>query len=107
MEKKVLHDFQAETIDEKTRWFRSLKIEERANNLIMFTEMALALNPELGMKKDVKPLQGRVLVLSKSYRSLYCYRGNRCCSAFYFLTAAKPNLSVRTDMEITVIKTPV
>ena len=66
MEEKILHDFQAETIEEKTRWFRSLTVEERADNLVMFTEMALALNPELGMGKDAEPAQGRVLVLSKS-----------------------------------------
>lgn len=66
MEKKILHSFQAETIEAKTRWFRSLTIEERANNLVMFTEMALALNPELGMKKHAEPVKGRVLVLSKT-----------------------------------------
>jgi hypothetical protein len=66
MEKKILHDFQAEAIEEKTRWFRSLTIEERADNLVMFTEMALALNPKLGMKIDVKLAKGCVLVLSKT-----------------------------------------
>jgi hypothetical protein len=66
MEKKIVHDFQAETIEEKTRWFRTLTIEERVNNLIMFTEMALALNPKLGMKENAQPAKGRILVLSKS-----------------------------------------
>lgn len=66
METKILHDFQAETIEEKTRWFRSLTIQERADNLVMFTELALALNLKLGMKKDVEPSQGRVLVLPKT-----------------------------------------
>ena len=66
MEKKVLHDFQAETIEAKTRWFRSLSIEERAYNLVMFTEMALALNPTLGRKKNAQPVEGRVRVLSKA-----------------------------------------
>jgi len=66
MEKKILHNFQAETIEEKTRWFRSLTIEERANNLVMFTEMALALNPKLGIKKNAQPAKGRVRVLSKA-----------------------------------------
>jgi hypothetical protein len=66
MEKKIRHDFQAETIEEKTRWFRSLTLEERANNLVMFTEMALALNPKLGRKKHAQPVKGRVRVLSKA-----------------------------------------
>ena len=66
MEKKILHDFQSETIEEKTRWFRSLTLEERAHNLVMFTEMALALNPKLGIKKNAQPVKGRVLVLSKA-----------------------------------------
>ena len=66
MEKKILHDFRAETIEEKTRWFRALSIEERANNLVMFTEMALALNPDLARKKHAQSTKGRVLVLSKA-----------------------------------------
>jgi len=66
MDRKILHDFQAETIEEKTRWFRSLTMEERANNLVMFTEMALTLNPELGIKKNAQPVKGCVLVLSKA-----------------------------------------
>lgn len=65
MEKKIRHDFQAETIEEKTRWFRSLTIQERADNLVMFTEMALALNPKLGIKKNAQSVKGRILVLSK------------------------------------------
>ena len=66
MEKKVLHGFQAETIEEKTRWFRSLTIEERAANLVMFTEMALAFNPKLGIRKYAQPAKGRIRVLSKA-----------------------------------------
>jgi len=66
MDRKILHNFQAETIEEKTRWFRSLTMEERANNLVMFTEMALTLNPKLGIKKNAQPVKGRVLVLSKA-----------------------------------------
>ena len=66
MEKKVLYGFQAETIEEKTRWFRSLTVQERADILVMFTEMALALNPKLGLKRNAQPAKGRVLVLSKA-----------------------------------------
>ena len=66
MEKKILHDFQAETIEEKTRWFRTLTLDERAENLVIFTEMALAVNPKLGIKKNAQPAKGRVLVLSKA-----------------------------------------
>ena len=66
MEKKILHAFHAETIEEKTRWFRSLTVQERADNLVMFTEMALALQPNLGMKKNAQPAKGRILVLSKA-----------------------------------------
>ena len=66
MEKKVLHDFQAETIEEKTRWSRLLTVQERADILIMFTEIALALNPKLGIKKSAQPAKGHILVLSKA-----------------------------------------
>ncbi|MBA4380687.1 MAG: hypothetical protein C0393_08455 [Anaerolinea sp.] len=66
MEKTITHDRRKETIEEKTRWFRSLSIDERAEILNEFTELALAVNPKILVKKDAQPVKGRVCVLSKA-----------------------------------------
>lgn len=66
MTRKIIHDRGAETIEEKTRWFRSLSVAERAEILNEFTELALAVNPKILVKKDAQPVKGRVCVLSKA-----------------------------------------
>ncbi len=66
MRKKIIHDRGAETIEAKTRWFRSLSVAERAEILNEFTELALAANPKILVKKDAKPVKGRIRVLSKA-----------------------------------------
>jgi hypothetical protein len=66
MRKMIIHDRGAETIEEKTRWFRSLSVAEWAETLNEFTELALAANPKILMKKDAKPVKVRICVLSKA-----------------------------------------
>lgn len=66
MKKTITHDRRKEAIEEKTRWFRSLSIDERAEILNEFTELALAVNPKILVKKDAQPVKGRVCVLSKA-----------------------------------------
>ncbi|GEM_PF-447924 len=96
MKKRIIHDRSTETIEEKTRWFRSLSMVERAEILNEFTELALAANPKILVKKDAteycvnirtrilalpgcsiqidpqiharssKPVKGRIRVLSKA-----------------------------------------
>lgn len=65
MKKTITHDRGMEAIEEKTRWFRSLSIDERAEILNEFTELALAVNPKI-LVKDAQPVKGRVCVLSKA-----------------------------------------
>ncbi len=65
MHKTITHDRRAETIEEKTRWFRSLSMIERAEMLNEFTEMALAVNPKILVKKNAQPVKERIRVLSK------------------------------------------
>ncbi|MBU4225385.1 MAG: hypothetical protein KKC71_06150 [Chloroflexi bacterium] len=66
MKNTITHDRATEAIEEKTRWFRSLSIDERAEILNEFTELALAVNPKILVKKDAQPVKGRVCVLSKA-----------------------------------------
>lgn len=60
----VKHDREQETIEAKARWFQTLSMAERMDVFCEFTELALSVNPELKDKKDVKPIAGRIQILS-------------------------------------------
>jgi hypothetical protein len=60
----VEHDRKQETIEAKTRWFKTLSLAERMEVLCEFTELALSVHPELKEKKYVKPITGRIQILS-------------------------------------------
>lgn len=62
---KISHDRQEETPEAKARWFQSLSFAERMDILCLFTDMILSVNPRI-VEKDVKPIAGRVLVLSET-----------------------------------------
>jgi len=61
----ISHDRSEESIEAKARWFQSLTIEQRAEILCQFTDLILSVNPKILEKKDVKPIPGRIQVLSK------------------------------------------
>lgn len=61
----VSHDRQQEDLTAKAAWFNTLTVEERLNWLVEITELALALNPNIGDKKHVEPVEGRIRVLSR------------------------------------------
>jgi hypothetical protein len=61
----ISHDRQEESIEAKARWFQSLTIEQRAEILCQFTDLILSVNPKIIEQKDVKPIPGRIQVLSK------------------------------------------
>ena len=61
----ISHDREEESIEAKARWFQSLTIEQRAEILCQFTDLILSVNPKIIEKKDVKPIPGRIQVLSK------------------------------------------
>ena len=63
MDRSISHDRNDESIEAKTRWFRSLPLEERLDVVCAFTDLALAINPHLMDAKDVQPIEGRVCVL--------------------------------------------
>ena len=60
----ISHDRSEESPEAKARWFQSLSIEERMELLCAFTDMILALNPDIVEQKDAQPVAGRVLVLT-------------------------------------------
>ncbi len=65
MDKTISHDWRDETLEAKARWFQSLTMRERAELLCQFTDMILAVNPDVAEQKDAQPVAGRVLVLTK------------------------------------------
>lgn len=62
---KISYDRQEETPEAKARWFQSLSFAERMDILCLFTDMILSVNPRI-VEKDVKPIAGRVLLLSET-----------------------------------------
>ncbi|MEA3338993.1 MAG: hypothetical protein U9R15_03410 [Chloroflexota bacterium] len=60
----ISHDRSEESLEAKARWFQSLSIKERMGLLCAFTDLILALNPDIVEQKDAQPVAGRVLVLS-------------------------------------------
>jgi hypothetical protein len=64
MKASVTHDREEETIEAKTRWFRSLPMEERMELFCSFVDLALSVNPGLEGRKLAKPVTGRIQVIS-------------------------------------------
>jgi len=60
----VTHNRGDESIEAKTRWFRSLPLSQRMDMMCYFTDLALTLQPTLQERKHAKPLAGRIQVLS-------------------------------------------
>ena len=60
----IQHNRQQETIEAKTRWFRSLSMAERMEVFCNFADMALSVNPRLKDRKNVKSITGHVQVIS-------------------------------------------
>jgi hypothetical protein len=58
------HDRNQESIEAKTRWFRSLSIADRMDVFCSFTDLALSVNPNLKDRSNDEPIPGRVQVLS-------------------------------------------
>jgi len=61
----ISHDRNEESMEAKARWFQSLSIEQRAENLCKFTDLISAVNPKILDKKEVKHIEERIQVLSK------------------------------------------
>jgi len=64
MSQAISHDRNEETIEAKTRWFKSLSLSERMEMLCSFVDLALTLNPNLSDKKDAQQIKGRIQIIS-------------------------------------------
>ncbi len=62
---EVSHDRGEETPEAKARWFRSLSLTERMEVLCSFTDLVLAVNPDLADKRDAQQALGRIQIVSK------------------------------------------
>ena len=62
----ISHNLEEETIEAKARWFQSLSLAERMEMLCLFTDLILAVNPDIVEQKDAQPIAGRVRVISKT-----------------------------------------
>jgi hypothetical protein len=58
------HDRNQESMEAKTRWFRSLSMADRMEVFCSFIDLALAVNPKLKDRNHAEPIAGRVQVLS-------------------------------------------
>ena len=60
----ISHTRSDETPEAKALWFQSLTLSQRMELLCAFTELILAINPEIVEQRDAQPSQGRVRVLT-------------------------------------------
>jgi hypothetical protein len=60
----ISHTWSDETPEAKALWFQSLTLPQRMELLCAFTELILAVNPQIVEQRDAQPPQGRVRVLS-------------------------------------------
>ena len=65
MNKEISHKREEETIEAKTRWYRSLPLNQRMDILCSFTDLALSINPKIVNKKDAEQAKKGFLILSK------------------------------------------
>ncbi len=64
----ISHSWEAESIEQKARWFQSLSLEERMELFCQYTDLLLALNPEIleQKRRNAQPVEGRVLVVTQT-----------------------------------------
>ncbi len=65
MDKEVSHIREEETIEAKTRWFRSLSLSERMEMLCTFTDLALSINPGIVEKRYAKQAKKGIVLRKK------------------------------------------
>ena len=66
MKLEISHSRADETFEAKALWFRSLSLTERMEIFVAFTDLALALNPNLPDHKDAEQIQRGIRILSKA-----------------------------------------
>ena len=66
MNGSISHDRSEETPEAKARWFQSLSLAERMELLCAFTDLALAVNPDLPSFKDAQSTPRRIQILTEA-----------------------------------------
>ena len=66
MNGNISHNRDDESIEAKVKWFRTLSLAERMDLFSEYTDLAQAVNPGIAEKKGVKPVKGRIRILSKA-----------------------------------------
>lgn len=66
MDKAISHHREEESPKAKARWFQDLTVSERADLLCQFTDMIFVINPRIVERKYAQPVEGRILVVSKT-----------------------------------------
>jgi hypothetical protein len=71
MKLAILHDRSQESIEAKTRWFKSLSIADRIDVFCSFTDLVLSVNPKLADRRfdgkdrnHAQPVAGRIQILT-------------------------------------------
>ena len=65
MKKGISHNWNQETPEEKALWFQGLSFEERMEQFCSYTNFILTINPNILEYKNVRPVKGRVRIISK------------------------------------------
>ncbi len=64
MDINVSHRREEEEPEAKARWFQSLSITERMELLCSFTDLILAVNPNIADQKDAQQTTERIRIVS-------------------------------------------
>lgn len=62
----VIHGFENESMEAKTRWFKSLKMEERARIFCEYYRLVKTLNPKIAEVNHARSDQAGIRILRKT-----------------------------------------
>jgi hypothetical protein len=62
----ISYNFESESLESKSKWFKSLSMEDRMQIFCEYTDIAFALNPNIAEKRDAQSITGRIQVLRKA-----------------------------------------
>lgn len=65
MNAQISHSRDEETLEAKTRWFKSLSLHERMEYLCFLTDIVLENNPKAFLSSHAESPQRRILILSE------------------------------------------
>jgi hypothetical protein len=66
MQPQISHSIREETPEAKARWFQSLTLHERMELLCTYSNLILAVNPNIVETKDASPITDNIRILTKA-----------------------------------------